>query len=413
MTDFLPFKGIVYDNEKVEGGDVFAPPYDIISPRRQDELYKKSEYNIVRIDFGKDATSTNGSIDKYAEASGNLRKWLDEGILKKLDKDAFYIYEAEYRYLGETLKLRGIIGRVKIVDLGNGVYPHEETHSKPKKDRMNLMRACNGNISPIFSLYNSPERIASEIMERAIGESEPYMEALDDWGVIHRIWIVDDPEDVKAISGDVSGNPVFIADGHHRYETALDFRNEMREKEGSDAEAPYDYVMMFLANISDPGLTILPTHRLVDNVPENIIELISPYCDVSVIEDNKDIIQLLTENPGHIGMSHHDLPGFYLLQVKNPDLEEVPDVLRALDVVVLHKLIFKKLLGTDIITYEMDAWRCMDMVKKGKHSAAFFLGPTRVEEIEKVALQTLRMPPKSTYFFPKLMTGTVLNPFDR
>ncbi|MEE9524781.1 MAG: DUF1015 domain-containing protein [Thermodesulfovibrionales bacterium] len=412
MPEFLPFKGIIFDNNKVEGDNVFAPPYDIISPGRQEDLYKKSEYNIVRIDFGKDESASNGSYDKYKKASNYLAQWLEEGILRRLKKDAFYIYEAEYRYLGETLKLRGIIGRLKLVELGKGVYPHEETHSKPKKDRMSLMRACKANISPIFSLYKSPDRIASKVIEEVAVTSETYMEALDDWGVIHRIWIVDDEKSVEAIKNDISGKPVFIADGHHRYETAISYQEEMRKGSNIDGDAPFDYVMMFLANISDPGLTILPTHRLVDNVPENILDILSPHFDISVIDNNRDINHLLAENPKAIGMYHHDLSGFYLLRAIDPDIEETPAVLRKLDVVVLHKLIFKKLLNTDIITYEMDAWRCMDMVKKGKHSAAFFLSPTRVDEIEKVALETLRMPPKSTYFFPKLMTGTVINPFD-
>ncbi len=411
MTEFLPFKGILYDNKKVDGNHVFAPPYDIISPQRQEELYNKSEYNIVRIDFGKEVTGRNGS-DKYSTAAELLSDWLSEGVLKRLDKDAFYVYEAEYRYLGETLKLRGIIGRLKIVELGKGVYPHEETHSKPKKDRLALMKACKGNISPIFSLYNSPDRVASKIIENMAVNSEAYLEAIDDWGVIHRIWTVDEESSVKAISSDISGKPVYIADGHHRYETALTYQQEMGKQSQLKGDAPFDYVMMFLANISDPGLTILPTHRLVDKVPDNVIDILSPYFDVSVIDNNRDINQLLAEHPGTIGMFHADLHGYYLLKPISVDIKDTPPGLRELDVVVLHKFIFKKLFDTDIITYEMDAWRCIDMVKKGKHTAAFFLSPTRVEDIEKVAVKSLRMPPKSTYFFPKLMTGTVINPFD-
>jgi len=412
LTQFLPFRGIVYDNSRVEGSQVFAPPYDIISPPKLDELYQKSEYNIVRIDFGRETATDNESDNKYTRAAASLSQWLDEGILRRLDREAFYIYEAEYRYNGETRKLRGIIGRLKLVDLGDGVYPHEETHSKPKKDRLDLMRHCRANISPIFSLYNSPERIASRIIEETAVNSEAYLEAVDEWGIIHRIWIVDEEGAVKAISGDISGRPVFIADGHHRYETALAYRDEMRRAEGRAGEAPYDYVMMFLANISDPGLTILPTHRLVGKVPENVIDILSPHFEISAIDNNRDITRLLAEYPGTIGMFHRAHKGFYLLRAVAPDIEHKPPVLRELDVVVLHELIFKKLLRTDIITYEMDSWRCIDMVKQGRFDAAFFLSPTKVEEIEKVAVNSLRMPPKSTYFYPKLMTGTVINPFE-
>ncbi|GBD98611.1 hypothetical protein BMS3Abin07_00635 [bacterium BMS3Abin07] len=411
MTEFLPFRGIIYDNTKVNGNDVFAPPYDIIGPQRQEELYRKSEYNIVRIDFGRDASGTDGPDNRYSKASDYLSEWLARGVLRRLDKDAFYIYEAAYRYLGETLKLRGIIGRVRIVELGQGVYPHEETHSKPKKDRLSLMKACKANVSPIFSLYNSPDRIASKIIEDTAASSKPYMEALDDWGVIHRLWIIDDDTSIKAISSDISRRPIFIADGHHRYETALEYRNEMRSISDVKGNAPFDYVMMFLANISDPGLTILPTHRLVDSVPGNFVDILSQCFEISLIDKNTDINKLLLQSPGTIGMFHNDLKGFYLLKPVSPDLEDTPPALRGLDVVVLHELIFKKLLNIDIITYEMDTWRCIEMVKKGKHAAVFFLSPTEVGDIEKVAMNSVRMPPKSTYFFPKLMTGTVLNPF--
>lgn len=410
MTEFLPFKGILYNNSAVRGTDVLAPPYDIITPEIKEELYDKSDYNIVRIDFGKAYPGDDISSNKYSRASHYLSEWLSKGILRKHDKEAFYVYETEYYFSGKKMKLRGIIGKLRLRQFGEGIYPHEETHSAPKEDRLKLMRTCGANISPIFSLYNSPDRIASGIMREKSSEA-PYMEGIDDLQVIHRLWIVDDESAVRAISEDISGKSIFIADGHHRYETALAYQKEMRISQGISQDAPFDYVMMSLFNIADSGLTILPTHRLIDKAPDNLLDLLSPYFEISAINTDTNIMQVIAEYDHAIGMYLHTNDNFYLLRPMGIDLEELHPALRELDVVVLHELIFSKLINAGIITYEMDAWRCMDMVKKGKHQAVFFLNPTKVQDIERVARNSLRMPPKSTYFYPKLLTGFVINPF--
>lgn len=269
MAEIIPFRGILYNVSKVSGEDVVAPPYDIITPEYKEQLYSKSPYNIVRIDFGKELEGDNESENKYARAAEYFNTWLKNGILIRSKTSGFYAYEIDYRIKGERKKLRGFFGLVRLEELGKGsIYPHECTYSKPKADRLNLMRGCKANISPIFSLYNSPEKKASEVIGRVMHQSQPYMEAKDTDKTVHRLWVIDGKKDIEIISNELKNRAVFIADGHHRYETALEFQKEMKEKNPvARGDEPFNYVLMFLANISDGEMTILPAHRLVKNMP--------------------------------------------------------------------------------------------------------------------------------------------------
>jgi uncharacterized protein (DUF1015 family) len=390
---------------KVSGEDVIAPPYDIIAPEYKEKLYGKSPYNIVRIDFGKELEGDNELQNKYTRASGYLTSWLKDGILHGSKTPAFYAYEVDYSIKGSSKRLRGFFSLVRLEELGSGVYPHECTHSKPKADRLNLLRTCRANISPIFSLYNSPGKKASEIINRDMLR-KPYMEAKDSDGAIHRLWVVDAEEDIETIRNDLKGKPVFIADGHHRYETALEFKKEMNKSGG------WDYVLMFLANMSDEGLTILPAHRLVKKLPENSLDILSQHFTVEILSSKDDITGALSGYEHAIGFCHRSSDKLYLLRHKGAGLENINPALKELDVTILHELIFKKLLNISEVTYEMDTAQTRDIVRKGIYDGAFFLNPTGVKDVERVALSGERMPPKSTYFYPKLLTGMVMYKFN-
>jgi len=412
MAEIIPFKGILYNVSKVSGEDVVAPPYDIITPEYKDALYNKSPYNIVRIDFGKEQEGDNKIENKYKRASEFFNSWLKNGVLVKSKGPAFYAHEVDYGIKGQRKKLRGFFSLVKLEELGKGIYPHECTHSKPKADRLSVMRACNANISPIFSLYNSPGKKASGVTGMVMDTEKPYIEAKDPDGAIHRLWIIEDKKNIEIIANDLKGKAVFIADGHHRYETALEFQEEMKEKHSGTAGAElFNYVLMFLANIADEGLTILPTHRLVREMPENSFNVLAEFFDIKELQASDDISQTIYGHKNAIGFCKCDGDYKYILKYKGSGLDNLHPALRGLDVTVLHELIFKKLLKVTDIAYEMDVKETVRKVKDGLYDAAFFLNPTRVEDVERVALSGVRMPPKSTYFYPKLLTGLVINKF--
>jgi uncharacterized protein (DUF1015 family) len=409
MAEVIPFRGILYNITKIKSGDVVAPPYDIITPELRDVLYRKSPYNIVRIDAGLEQPGDDGGENKYERAARSMRKWMEDGILQRSEKPCFYAYEMDYRSGGERKRLHGFFGLVRLRELGEGVYPHEETHSTPKVDRLNLMRACEANTSPVFSLYHSEGREASGVVEEALKEN-PYMEAEDGDGSIHRLWVIAAEEQTAAITRDLSDKAIYIADGHHRYETALEYRRIMNEKSVSvTGSEPYNYVLMFLANIADRNITILPAHRIVKFSRGNALDRLSGHFEIQTMSLDDDIIEAMKGKAQTFGFFQRGGKSQYLLKYRGGGLTEIHPALKGLDVTILHELVLKGLLEVSGIRYEMDPSVARRTVVEGGYDAVFFLNPTRVEDVEKVALSSMRMPPKSTYFYPKIMTGFVIN----
>ncbi len=413
MAEIIPFRGILYNVSKVSSEDVLAPPYDLITPEYQEELYQKSPYNIVRIDFGKEQPGDNETDNKYTRAKQYLNEWIEQEIMLMSEKPSFYAYEMIYSSGGEEKRLTGFLGLVKLEELGKGkIHPHEATYSKPKQDRLNLLRTCRANTSPIFSLYKSSDEKVSAILSQ-VTQTKPYLEAVDAAGATHKIWQIDGREEVDAIKEEMRDKDIFIADGHHRYETSIEFQKEMRGKQQTPpGSEPFDYVLMFLANMSDRGITILPTHRLLKEIPENMDGRLSAYFDIEPVQEGFDIVESLSGKRHVFGFfqNHDDL--WYLLRFKGNHLTGIHPALREVEVIILHELILKKALEGGNIDYEMDATKALDKVRSGKYRAAFFLNPTKVEDVEKAAFTSVRMPPKSTYFYPKLLTGVVINIFE-
>ncbi|MFZ6016922.1 MAG: DUF1015 domain-containing protein [Nitrospirota bacterium] len=410
MAEIVPFRGILYNVSRVSVEDVLAPPYDIITPEYQDGLYRKSPYNIVRIDLGKDYPGDSESENRYTRARAYLDTWIKDSIFIRSEKPSLYVYEISYRTDGEDKRLLGFIGLVRLEEFGAGnIHPHECTYSKPKQDRLNIVRVCEANTSPIFSLYNSPEKKASTVLSR-ISMTEPYIEARDADGAIHRLWEVSERNDIEVIRKELEDKAVFIADGHHRYETALEFQREVRERRVFSAgKEPFDYVLMFLTNISDGGLTILPTHILIKDISDNAIERLTRYFEIEPVRVDFDITKRIAGGRHVFGFFHNLNEGWHILRYRGGNLSDVHPGLRELDVTILHDLILKKILNATDISYEMDVNEAINKVRKGQFGAAFFLNPTKVEDVEKAALSSVRMPPKSTYFYPKLLTGIVIN----
>jgi uncharacterized protein (DUF1015 family) len=441
MAKIVPFRGITYNQTKAGTiADLVCPPYDIISPAEQQDLYRKNPNNVVRLEFGLASPADAEEDNRYTRAAAVLEDWSHSGVLQQDPDPAFYIYELEYRDNGSKKKLRGFICLVRIEEYDSGIVkPHETTLSGPKTDRLNLLRACKASFSQIFSLFSDPEGKVAAILAKAAGK--PEMEVKHSDGVLHRIWPLTDRSDIDAISREFADKPVFIADGHHRYDTALNYRNERRKEAGSfSGEEGYNYVAMFLARIEDPGLTILPAHRALFNLtgfgPKKFEEDLNMYFNIERIDfdkrsetkDLRTVLDTMAHRASHahvFGMRVKGEHSYYLLSLRNEaDMDALlpakSPAYRRLDVSILHHLIIDKLLGIRMETHKLglnieyikDAAEADKRVHDGAAEVVFFMNPTKVAEVRDVAAAGERMPQKATYFYPKLLTGLVMHKID-
>jgi uncharacterized protein (DUF1015 family) len=367
----------------------------------------------VRIDFGREEPGDNETENKYTRAKRYLDGWIRDGVLIRSDKPSFYAYEITYTIHNVEKRNLGFLCLVKLEELGKGsIYPHECTHSKPKQDRLNLLKVCKANTSPIFSLYKSSADGISGILSRK-ALTRPYLQAADLSGNLHRLWQIDRTEEIEIIKKEIGDKAIFIADGHHRYETSFEYQREVPVKKTSPSDRnSHDYTLMFLTNMTGEGITILPTHRLIKAIPEDIHEMLSRYFKIERIADDFEIRRRLSGRKNVLGFFRKGEKAWHLLTYRGRNLSEVHSDLREIDVIILHELIFKKILLNPEMGYEMDVAKALDQVNHGEYDAAFFLNPTRVEDVEKSAFSAMRMPPKSTYFYPKLLTGLVLNQWE-
>jgi len=438
MAKIAPFRGILYNEAKAGTIDkLVCPPYDIISPAEQQELYRKSPYNVIRLELGLASPGDTDDDNRYTRAAAILGDWVRNGIVQQSKEPALYVYEMEYRAGKSAKKLRGIICLVRIEEYDSGIIkPHETTLSGPKTDRLNLLRACRASFSQIFSLFSDPQAKVAGILAKVSGK--PLMEVKHGDGVIHRVWTLSDKDDIEDVVRAVVDQPVFIADGHHRYDTALNYRNERRKTAGSfTGEEGYNYTAMFLARLEDPGLTILPAHRVLFNLanfdPQRFEDDLNRYFDIERIDfdkksEHKDLLTILDTmahraDHAHVfGMRVRGEHSYYLLTLRNE--EDMDDLLpanspayRKLDVSILHHLIIDKLLGVKMDTHKLglnieyikDADEADKRVRDGSAEIVFFKNPTKVHEVKEVAGAGERMPQKATYFHPKLLTGLVMN----
>jgi uncharacterized protein (DUF1015 family) len=440
MAKIIPFRGVVYNQEKSGGiSELVCPPYDIISRATQQELYRKNEFNVIRLEYGLESPADTDSDNRYTRAASSLKQWFEKGILQQDHEPAFYIYEMEYS-ASVVRKLRGLICLVRIEDYDSGVVkPHETTLSGPKTDRLNLLRACRASFSQIFSLFSDPQGAVSDVLARVPGK--PAMEVLSNDGVNHRIWPLRDKQAIDAIAREMADKQIYIADGHHRYDTALNYRNERRKASGLLAQDDgCNYAAMFLARLEDPGLTILPAHRALFNLSDfdarTFENDLNRFFNIERIDftkksEGKDL-RTVTDTMSHradhthvFGMRVKGEHSYYLLTLRSEtDMDDLlPDkspAYRRLDVSILHHLIIDKLLGIRMDTHKLglnieyikDADDADKRVHDGVAEIVFFMNPTKVQEVKDVAAAGERMPQKATYFFPKLLTGLVMHKLD-
>jgi len=411
MADVQPFRALHYDLDRVGGLQrVVAPPYDVIDADQRATLIARSPYNVVEIDL------PQADRDPYAHAAEVFASWQADGILTRDPEPALWALEQEYTGPdGHRRTRRGFLARVGIEDYGPGrIRPHERTHPGPKEDRLRLTRATQANLSPIFSLYDDPAGTAYRALDKA--KQEPWAEVTDGDGTVHRLWRIADPMAARTVGDALADTELLIADGHHRYETARVYHQE---------EGGAGHVLMCLVALQDPGLTVFPTHRLVTQLDDGRRAALRDAVrrDFEITEIPAEELEP-TGNGTRVRMgyldAHHRRP--LRLTLRDPGiaaaaLPDKPEAYRALDTAVLEALVLKQALGMsedDIshlhgLDYARDAKQARDRVTQGQAEAAFFMGATPVERVRDVAAAGESMPPKSTYFFPKVLTGMAFN----
>lgn len=427
MAEISGFKAWRYDLEKAGAIETLVcPPYDIIPEEQRLALLEENPFNMVRLELPK-------GDDPYADAARTLADWKERGILRQDMDEGIYIYEEEFLDRvdhGETKKLRGMICRVKLEDFSAGVVlPHEETLSKAKEDRFRLMRATGCNFSQIYSLYPDEKHITRQRLD-ALAATVPPRYEFSDGLVTHRLWVVNDPVAIAQLREDFVDRKLYIADGHHRYETALRYRDTLRAENRYCPEA--ESVMMMLVDMEDPGLVVFPTHRLVWDLDSfdghALMQGCEEYFDIAVVADRAAAEAALEEYyaQGRHAFAFFDGKGpWHTLvlrdeQVMDALLPDKSEASRRLDVAILHELVLEKLLGIDKanmaaqknLTYTRSSEEAEASVLAGASNCLFLLNPTRVEEIGAVARAGEKMPQKSTYFYPKIITGLVINPLE-
>jgi uncharacterized protein (DUF1015 family) len=432
MADIHPFRAFRYDPRQVVPAQVVTQPYDKITPALQEHYYAASPHNLVRIILGRREENDNPANNVYSRAAGYFRDWRRQGILRQDSQPSIYSYSQRFTLPGSKTELerRGFIALGRVEDYSAGVvFRHEQTLAKPKADRLDLLRATRGHFGQIFIVYEDSGQI-----DLLLGTSaDPDITVTDEYGVLHRVWQVSDPGLINAVQVAMSDKKLIIADGHHRYETALTYRNESRAADSSiknsgSGAAPYEFVMMTFVNMNSPGLVILPTHRLVHSLvsfsEEDFRKAARAFFDVDEIDaklDAPSAVAMLRES-GRAGTSILAVTAnrAFLLHHPNPNTPEVFAGVslrqQALDVVQLHKCLLEGVLSLSEesirnqqnISYVRDAAEALSQVRGGsgkRADIAFLLNPCRMAQVRDIAFGGEVMPQKSTDFYPKLLSG--------
>ena len=432
MTDFLPFRGLRYQPDVVgDVGATLAPPFDVIDAEAQAALHDRSPHNIIRLELGEQRETDTDQDNRYTRAAATLREWRHSGAMAIDAGPAFYVYTLEFKHEGKRRRRTQLLGRLRVEPWDAGVMlPHEQTMSGPKKDRLQILRHLRTNLSPIFALYKDPDQaIAGHLSQ---GDLLTDVEAD---GQRHTLHAISDPATTAAISAALRERPLYMLDGHHRYETALNYRNEQRDSASAwTGDEPENFAMVAISAVDEPGLVLLATHRLVrpPSVPPDVIARLERYFNVEDTTpksfDGTAVLRLAARLSaagqsgvafGALGLEEGRL---HLLTLKDSNaarslMPEGTNVWQGMDVNVLEYVVLREALGmeagsAEAIGYTEDSAHAMREVESGRWPLAFLLNPTPVEEMLAVADSGEKTPPKATYFYPKLATGLVINAFD-
>jgi uncharacterized protein (DUF1015 family) len=433
MVRIAPFHGLFYNQKKIRDlTKVVTPPYDVISREEQDKLYRKSPYNFVRLDLSQEP-------DAYSNVAQLFQTWQNEGVFARDEAPAIYFMTHRFFLPGGVVKeRRGFFALTELQDLSGGdIRPHEKTLAAPKEDRLRLMLASNAQFSPIFALYAQPKQTINRMLAEHTDGIAPFIELKTDGEDECRLWRVTDEGLIREIQREMKDQPLLIADGHHRYEATLNYRDQIRagREQWSGREA-FNYIMTYFANMNDDNVVILPTHRLVRGyTPQPFLQLEENLQKYFYLEqypktpEGQGWFLKALKTGGKkqrlIGASFKRDPRYLILRLKNKRImqrlaKDLSAPLRELDVSVLHLLILEHILaltpeqqtGAETIRYSQDEEAVLAAVEKEDYQAAFILNPPKTEEILTIANSGEKMPQKSTYFYPKLVSGLIINKID-
>jgi uncharacterized protein (DUF1015 family) len=419
MAKIFPFSALRYNLNKVNAEEVVTQPYDKITPAMQEKYYARSPYNLVRVILGKSEPGDGENANVYSRARQYLEEWQAAGVLAGDNDPSVYWYVQEFTVPGSAVKKRrsGLIAVGQLHDYADKViFRHEQTLAKPKSDRLNLLRATRMHAGQIFMLYSDPKRQVERLLTTV---GSPVLEVIDDYGVRNQLWRISDPATIVAVQNALADKKLIIADGHHRYETALAYRDERRKNAAqANPSANYERVMMTLVNTADEGLVILPTHRVVHGLRDlsvmDFLKAVASDFEVAEVSGEDD---LQPERSAGASLRVIGREKNYRLRVRRDALEKklahLSPVQRELDVIVLHKLLLEGALGMseesirnqEHIHYVREADHAIERVRKGEAQLAFLMEPVRIEQMEAVAFASEVMPQKSTDFYPKLLSG--------
>jgi uncharacterized protein (DUF1015 family) len=438
MPEIQAFRALRYDAGQVGAlSDVVAPPYDVINASLQDQLYQQHPANVIRLILNRDEPGDDDTHNRYVRAARFLKNWCSEGVLQ-LDPDpALYVYHQIFDYAGQNLTRRGFMARIRLERFGEGkIYPHEETHASAKADRFKLTVACRANLSQIFGLYPDEGNVAQEILERAIDGKTP-LEAVDHLGVVHRMWPISDVKVIAEVAAVLGSRPMFIADGHHRYETACNYRDHLAASQTLAPNHPANFVLGMCVSMSDPGMVVLPTHRLFRGLPDwtsaQLVERLADCFQTSLAGQGPEAAAEVWEN---IEMeAEQGILGFYTAADQQWILARITPAGQArmaavagdhgsdwqqLGVSILHRLVIETLLDAKQLPkaeYVHLVDELVEFLQRGDEPGTPFplaamVMPATVEHVRRISENQERMPAKSTYFYPKLLSGLVINPLE-
>lgn len=440
MVKILPIRGITYNLSQVDINGVVAPPYDVISKDEQEELYNASPYNIVRLILGKTFPVDDNTNNRYLRSARDFKEWMGNNILIKAAKPCLYYYIQNYTSSnGKFISRKGFIAGAFLEEFSQGnILPHEYTMGGPKEDRLKLMKECKANFSQIFMVYSDPEHKINNAFELP---ETPFIDVADKNGVRNLVYVIQDEEIVDKVCRLMEDKKVLIADGHHRYETGLAYRDYMRSinPDYNDSDE-FNHIMCYFTSLDDEGLQVYPTHRIITKQvdAEKLLKNLKEYFNTEIVtfdESNKQTVreqfiqklETLSQEKIVMGMYFKNNNNYILLELKNSEPlnkilaeKEVPEILRGLDLTILHKIIVEEFLeisendqinqnGIKYIKKEEEAFKA---VESNSAELVFLMASPKIKDIKEISQAGYRMPQKSTYFYPKLLSGLVINPLE-